>query len=361
MLWRDIRLLNSTYKKVDFFKRSRFYASEGQRAARGKGRIRGPPMKFSLFKAVLTAAVATLVCCGCGGRSAVEDTVNLGGLLDESVPLTDAPAKGYFSVSSPGTASEKNRDAAIDYSNTADGYVTAAWTGQADSRLKVLVNCPGGVTYQYNLRTDGEYEAFPLSDGDGTYTVGVYRNISGSEYAAILSASFPVTLTDEFAPFLRPNQYVNYRPDSAAAVRASELCAGMEDNLKKVEAVYAFVVSNTVYDGEKAKTVTAGYLPDVDDTLRTGKGICFDYAALMAAMLRTQGVPVKLVVGYTGEVYHAWLNVWSETSGWIEGGIFFDGKEWMLMDPTFASGGNSSRSVMNYISDESNYTAKFLY
>ena len=53
--------------------------------------------------------------------------------------------------------------------------------------------------------------------------------------------------------------------------------------------------------------------PDVDSVMAEKKGICFDYAALMASMLRSQGVPVKLVVGYTSQgVYHAWINVWSE-------------------------------------------------
>ena len=90
-------------------------------------------------------------------------------------------------------------------------------------------------------------------------------------------------------------------------------------------------------------------------------GICFDYAALMAAMLRSQGVPVKLVVGYTGNVYHAWLNVWSEKDGWVDNLIYFDGKVWKLMDPTFASSGKQSASIMQYIGDGANYTAKYLY
>ena len=47
----------------------------------------------------------------------------------------------------------------------------------------------------------------------------------------------------------------------------------------------------------------------MDDVLSKGRGICFDYAALLACMLRTQGVPVKLVIGYADQSYHAWNNV----------------------------------------------------
>ena len=170
-----------------------------------------------------------------------------------------------------------------------------------------------------------------------------------------------MTLTDEFAPFLRPNQYVNFTEDSQAVALAAELTAGMTDNLEKVQAVYDYVVNNITYDRVLAANVKSGYLPDVDEVLSKKRGICFDYAALMSAMLRSQQVPTKLVVGYTGKVYHAWINVYSETEGWVDGIIYFDGSTWKLMDPTFASSNNSSEAIMKYIGNGANYQAKYLY
>lgn len=288
--------------------------------------------------------------------------VDLGGLLDEGVPLAAGPAVStVLTPEASGVKVKQNTSAAVDYSNASDGYVMACWLGGGSPKLKVQVKGPSGVTYTYNLRTDGTYETFPLSDGSGSYTVTVYKNVSGTSYSTVLSARLEAALTDEFAPFLRPNQYVNYTEDSAAVARGAELCAGLTDNLEKVGAVYRYVVSSLTYDKAKAATVQSGYLPDVDAVLASGTGICFDYAALMAAMLRSQNVPVKLVVGYTGTVYHAWLNVWSEESGWVDGVIYFDGKDWKLMDPTFASSGNSSDSIMQYIGNGANYTAKYLY
>ena len=72
------------------------------------------------------------------------------------------------------------------------------------------------------------------------------------------------------------------------------------------------------------------------------------------------GVPCCFV-GYTGSAYHAWLSVYSEKEGWIEGQIYFDGTTWKLMDPTFASSSNSSESIMQYIGNGANYSAKYLY
>ncbi len=93
----------------------------------------------------------------------------------------------------------------------------------------------------------------------------------------------------------------------------------------------------------------------------TGKGICLDYASLMTALLRSQGVPAKLVVGYAGSAYHAWISVYLAETGWLDGVIFFDGNSWKRMDPTFASSGNRSEEIMRFIENNSNYTIKYLY
>jgi hypothetical protein len=288
--------------------------------------------------------------------------VDLGALLDEAVPLAGAPALStVLSPVASGTAVQQNQSAVIDYSNAKDGYVMVKWLAGGTPKLKVLVKGPSGTTYQYNLRTDGQFDTFPLSDGSGSYTVGVYQNTSGTQYATILTAGVKAQLVDEFAPFIRPNQYVTYTAGSKTVAKAAEICAGAPSNLDKVSKVYNYVINNTVYDKQKAQTVKSGYLPNVDETLATGKGICFDYAALMSAMLRSQGVPVKLVVGYTDGVYHAWINVYSEKEGWIDGKIYFDGTQWKLMDPTFASSGKQSDAIMQYIGNGDNYTAKYLY
>ena len=35
-------------------------------------------------------------------------------------------------------------------------------------------------------------------------------------------------------------------------------------------------------------------------------GICQDLSAMMCCMLRVQGIPCKLVIGYADKYYHAW-------------------------------------------------------
>lgn len=253
----------------------------------------------------------------------------------------------------------QNQSAVIDYSNAANGSVMVNYTGGTGSRIKVQVAAPA-ITYTYDL-TPGVWTTFPLSEGNGNYKVTVYQNVSGTKYAAVLSSSFQVTLNSEFAPFLSSNQYVDYGGAASTLAKAAELVNGVEEPIRKVEKVYDFVVGNLTYDTQKAATVKSGYLPVLDNVLSTKKGICFDYAALMAGMLRSQGVPCKLIVGYAGTAYHAWISVWTEEEGWIDGVIYFDGKSWHRMDPTFASSGGGSADIMAYIGNGSNYSKKYQY
>ncbi|MBQ9979727.1 MAG: transglutaminase domain-containing protein [Oscillospiraceae bacterium] len=262
-------------------------------------------------------------------------------------------------VEASGVDVKKSGAAVIDYSNISDGYVMVNYEEPSAQRLKAQVKGPS-TTYTYNL-TPEKWAAFPLSDGNGEYQIVVYQNVTGTKYAALLSLTVQAELEDEFGPFLRSNQYVDFDSAPETVAKAAEITKDMEDPLEKVEAVYDYVVKGLTYDKELAATVKSGYLPVLDEVLEKGKGICFDYAALMTGMLRSQDVPCKLVVGYAGKAYHAWISVWSEHDGWIDGVIWFDGESWQRMDPTFASSGKGSDSIMAYIGDGKNYSAKYFY
>lgn len=279
----------------------------------------------------------------------------------EAVALVEAPPPAVSVVLEAvpsGEKEERIEDAVIDYSHTEDGYIMARYLTPTDKRLKLRIIGPT-TTYTYNLPVD-EWTVFPLSDGDGSYQAALYINTHDTKYAAVMVAEFEVTLQDEFAPFLRPNQYVDYSNAVATVEKGAQLCVGLTHPLEKVAAVYDFVVNTLVYDEEKAATVKSGYLPVLDEVLAQEEGICFDYAALMTAMLRSQEVPCKLVVGYAGDIYHAWISVWTEENGWVDGAIFFDGQAWKRMDPTFASYSHRSQEIMEFI-ENGNYTVKYLY
>ena len=258
----------------------------------------------------------------------------------------------------PGTQVYGNDTVSIDASCTSEGYVCVRYTGSVE-KIKMQLTTPDSTVYTYTLNP-GDYEAFPLSGGDGEYHLDVLENVVDDRYALLFSQDLAVALSDPFKPFLYPNQYVWFTPESKAVALARELSESSVSDLDYVTQVYHYVIEHISYDTEAAKNIPKGYLPDIDVTLSTGKGICFDYASLMSAMLRSQGVPTKLEVGYSGQAYHAWISVYLDEIGWVDKIIEFDGKSWSLLDPTLAAS-NDPEAVQEYVGDGSNYTVKYSY
>lgn len=266
---------------------------------------------------------------------------------------------GGSGTSSDGKTILSNSMASVDVTNATDGYIRVAYTGTSSARLKAILKGPDGVQYTFDL-TKGDYAVLPLTGGSGTYSVGVYVNVTGTKYSTAYSTSFKASLSSEFAPFLASNQYVNYSSSSKVVQLAAELTAKSKTDLDKIKAIYQYAVENISYDKDRAAKVLSGgltgYIPDIDDVLKRGKGICFDYAAVMTAALRSLGIPTKLVIGYAEDIYHAWISTYTKESGWINDLIYFDGSVWKLMDPTFAAGGNEA-----YTADASHYSAQRTY
>ncbi|WP_180950963.1 transglutaminase domain-containing protein [Marasmitruncus massiliensis] len=279
----------------------------------------------------------------------------------ESVPLAQLPETVQVRMpEASGKVVYSGKSAVIDASNTSQGYVMVKYTG-ASSKVKLQISGSNRIVYTYDLHK-GSYDTFPLTSGDGNYQLNLYEHVRDSQYSLAMNQTISVKLASSLLPYLYPNQYVNYSAGSQTVAKGAQLAAGAENQLTIVQNIYTYVVSHITYDTQKANTVTSGYLPVVDNILSSGKGICFDYAAVMAAMLRTQNIPTRLEVGYaSGGIYHAWVSVYLEQQGWVNGIIYFDGKTWKLMDPTFASSARSSDSIMKFIGNGSNYSTKYVY
>lgn len=279
----------------------------------------------------------------------VEDTA--GGY--EAPPFRDAQFHAEGAVSGGG--------AEIDFSAVSQGYV--AVRAVSDKRLKCQIVF-GETKYNHDLPGDGIPTVYPLQSGDGSYTVRIMQNTTENKYVEIFSAETQVVMDSVFEPFLRPNQRVHYTEDSPCVAQAAGLAARSADATALVGNIYAYIAENIDYDYDKAQWVVdnnvKGYLPDPDETLSSGKGICYDYASLAAAMLRSQGIPAKLIIGYVDsggeELYHAWNMIWLEESGWITVEIKAPANAWQRIDLTFAAAGQGTFS-----GDGSGYTDKEIY
>lgn len=247
-------------------------------------------------------------------------------------PASSAPSASS-KPSNGGAATLKNNGCEIDTSKAAAGTIRVRQNGNP-TKVKVLVYFNGSSKYyQYTIPTNNTWTSIPLQSGSGTYKVRFMKQVSGNSYSQMYSVTFQVGMQNANSAYLNPSQYVVYNSGSASVAKAKSLVSGAGSDAQKVSKIYSYIVNNISYDYDKMKNLPSGYLPNPDSTLASRKGICFDYAALMAAMLRSQGVPCKLVIGNADGQYHAWNMVY------VNGG-------WKLYDPTFGAAGQRAGSYV---------------
>lgn len=277
-----------------------------------------------------------------------------------TVKPTKEPVKlpTIYKVFSPedSTITNEDKTVTIDISNTSKGYFSIKYTG-SNKKVKAIVTL-GENSYTYDINKKNSYIYFPLQLGNGKYSIGVYENVSGSSYMPVLQDSFSVKIKDKNLTYLYPNQYVWFEQDSSITKLSATVCAGCKTDVEKISAIFKYVTSNISYDYAKAKTVTSGYLPNIDQILMTKKGICFDYASVFAAMCRAQGLPCKLITGYVPDngslAFHAWNQIYTKDKGYITVSFYIK-PGFNTLDPTFYSTINNDEKAATKFGDGSQY------
>lgn len=229
-------------------------------------------------------------------------------------------------------------------SNLADkGIIGMRADIQTNQKLKVK-SSKDGVDIYYNINPN-EMTKFPMQMGNGRYSLELYENISGTNYKQLYHKEIDINLNDPNSVFLYSNQVVNFENKSKANELALELTRDAKTDMDKVKAIYEYVTNHIHYDNDKINSVDTSYIPDVDAILASNEGICYDYAAVMAAMLREAGVPTKLDKGYRSDNvnYHAWNEV------------YLDG-QWVILDTTYDASARQSGEGCQMEKDAGMYT-----
>lgn len=307
-----------------------------------------------LFLVLTIGLILPVTGCG-GGSSNTSGGQGQAGQNDTPVPDTHYEIPAYREVVFNDAAAEGNNEVLLDLSHRSDGYF-GVWS-DSDARLKLQV-VKNDITYTYDLFNQ-KIDFFPFQEGDGVYEVRVMKNIESNKYFCLYSTYPEVYLANAFVPYLQSCQYADYTPDSECVKLASEMAQKAYDVHNFISQVYDYVCAHVKYDYPKAETVPPGYIPVPDETLATNKGICIDYAALTASMLRSQGVPTKIIFGYVApdDVYHAWNMFYTEDEGWITVEFKADPSDWTRLDLTFSANGSNSK----FIGDGTNYTDVYQY
>lgn len=238
-----------------------------------------------------------------------------------------------------------NQSYDISDANKSFGLVEVLHNSGTTSKIKLMVQRDNS-KYVYNLGNLKAYIPFPTQLGDGNYSVTLYQNTTGTKYKKIYSKSTQVKLDNPHVVYLQAIQLIEWDETKDAIILAKDLVAKAKTKNKKnltkrqvIDLLYNYVVTTMKYDYEKIEGLDYDYVPDIDAVLEAQSGICYDYSVLLAAMLRSQGIPTKLVKGYTTttDVYHAWNEIYLE-----------DEKRWAIIDTTYDAYMHSNRKKYNF-------------
>lgn len=210
----------------------------------------------------------------------------------------------------------------IDIAYVSQGIVRINY--ESDKKIKIIVK-NNEKHYTYNLTADGRVETFPLQLGGGQYTVGAYENTTGSKYKKLISKTFQLGDINEEIIYLNAVQNVNWNEEDEAIKLAKVLTENDITNMEKIVSVHTYIINNFSYDVDKIQKLAYNYIPEVDQVLQDKSGICYDFSTLYGAMLRSVGVPTKLVTGHSLNAigYHSWNEVYDAEK-----------KEWLIVDLT---------------------------
>lgn len=180
----------------------------------------------------------------------------------------------------------------------ADGNVLAEYTLGPYQRLTVVANLEGQARYRdYNLAASGTKKDLPA---------------------------------DIVANYTRSTHY--WPTDGAVAAAAKGVVKPNAKVADNVHAVYDYVINKLTYNNDKIKfNVRQGAAKALANP---NNAVCLEYADLMIAMLRSQGIPARMVVGYAyaGSIKTS-AAVADSLHSWVE--AYVPGVGWMTVDPTW--------------------------
>ncbi len=282
--------------------------------------------------------------------------------------------------------------AEIDWSNADRGYIRV----KANKQLTTYTSCmlrwyekePKESKLHNQSKSyaipEGKWTNIPLTGNSTEFAVIIEQGFNREEFEAIsnaeteeeiakanasyrdpIQARFSGKQIDEDALWLLSYGWVDYENAPEVCAKAQELTKDCKTNAEKITVIFEYITKAIKYDQAKYEKMVAdtiatntgkdngadSYLmkQGLSETMSSKKGVCEDYTNLMAAMLRSIGVPCKVCVGvvYTGEIIknysdngwapHAWVSVSPDTEGLnlnaLGAGTEPDG--WIRLDPTW--------------------------
>jgi hypothetical protein len=163
-----------------------------------------------------------------------------------------------------------------------------------------------------------------------TVTTDVSGEVKYLEYDLSASTKRSDIPADLVQKYTKPT---HYWPQSASIIaQAKKLRDDNAPVINTVKATYQFVIDKLSYNSDKVKfNIRQG----ADKALANPtNAVCLEYADLMIALLRAEGIPARMPVGYaySGNLKES-TTVSDSLHAWVE--AYVPGIGWMTVDPTW--------------------------
>lgn len=203
---------------------------------------------------------------------------------------------------------------------TYDHPISEAYT---EMRLQPL-HADGQQRLSFQLSTTPLEEAHQYIDrfGNDVRHFDVIQPHHKLMVAAVSEVQTPERFTGSAAP-LAPLDHFDYLQGTDYAPLTAEL-SGLAVSHAVVDDARATVLTlmNAIFNGLKYEKGVTDVTTTADKALALGGGVCQDFAHIMLAACRSQGLPARYVSGYLYNnghtaASHAWLDVYAAGYGWI--------------------------------------------
>lgn len=204
--------------------------------------------------------------------------------------------------------------------------------------------------YELPLQEGKFDEEIWLTMGKGKYTAAIMIHETERKYS--YGPKITVENVEEVNRFLVPAKHIESE-DNKIRQLAEKIIKDKGNDREKAKAIYDWVTENILYDYDKyLKHQEGNYDNEYGalHTLKTKKGVCYDFATLTAALGRAAGLQTKVVKGQASNAYYSGYHAWNE--------VYLQNEEkWILLDTTFAACENkeyfdSEKLAKNYSKQE---------
>lgn len=211
-----------------------------------------------------------------------------------------------------------------------EGKVTLSGKTE-NAKIKIFV-VKDEITRWYDVQLENGtfYEEIWLIDGTGNYTVSVLFHKEENRYG--FGPTVKVENVTEVNRFTVPTLHVESNNEDIIQL-ANKITKNSKNDMEKARNIHDWVSSNITYDYKKYSrhlennyNNTYGAL----HALKTGTGVCYDFANLIAALGRATGLQVKVIKGNYTTTYRTELHAWNEI-------YISEENRWVVLDSTFAS------------------------